>query len=79
MGAGEVGRITGKGDGVLPPSSRDTLPSERPRLCSGGCGEPASIFKQRNDMNEVVFQAHFSNHSLSDQLGRREVRKEGTK
>lgn len=71
--------MTGKGDRVLPPSSRDTLPSERPRLCSGGRGEAASIFKQGNDMNEVVLQAHFSNHSLLDQLGRGEAQKEGTK
>lgn len=67
-----------KGDWVLLPNSRDTLPSEGPGLCSGGHGEPASVFQQRSDMNKVVFQARFSNRSLLDKLGRREVQKEGT-
>ena len=38
--------------------------SETPWLCSEGCGEPASIFRERDDMIEAVFPAPLSIHSL---------------
>lgn len=55
----QQGRETGS-----PPPSKDSLLPERLNLCSGGLGEPASVFKQRNDVNKVVFKAHFSNRGL---------------
>lgn len=75
MGAGEAGPIIGRGDRRFYHQVVDTLLSERPRLCSGGHGERASISKQRNDMNKVIFKAHFSNHRLLNKPGAEEHRK----
>lgn len=42
-------------------------------------GEPASVFKQRNNMNKMGFKALFFNRGLLNKPGAGEVQKEGSK
>lgn len=55
-----------------------SLEGPRPHLHPGSHGEPANVFKARNDMNNAVLKAHFSNRSSLNKPGK-DVQKEGSK
>lgn len=62
-----------------PPPSKDARLSERPHLCPGSHGEPATVSKQRDGMTRAVFKAHLSHHSLLNEPGKGEAQRECSK